>query len=226
MKPIEVVVETGKKRTFASALDWPGWSRSGKDEGSALQALVDYGPRYARILQVTPLGFQPPADVSALIVVERSEGNATTDFGAPDVLAAGEKKPLDQMAAERAKGLLQAYWQAFDRAVKAAQGKELRKGPRGGGRDLDKITRHVLEVEKAYLARLAWKAKTGEEGNLAAELMLTREATLAALDAAAKGQIPSEGPRGGKLWPPRYFVRRFAWHLLDHTWEIEDRIIS
>jgi hypothetical protein len=26
-----------------------------------------------------------------------------------------------------------------------------------------------------------------------------------------------------KLWSPRYFVRRSAWHALDHAWEIEDR---
>ena len=23
---------------------------------------------------------------------------------------------------------------------------------------------------------------------------------------------------------PRYFVRRLAWHVLDHVWEIEDRL--
>jgi hypothetical protein len=27
------------------------------------------------------------------------------------------------------------------------------------------------------------------------------------------------------IWPPRYFVRRVAWHVLDHAWEIEDRIL-
>lgn len=24
-------------------------------------------------------------------------------------------------------------------------------------------------------------------------------------------------------WPVRYAVRRMAWHVLDHAWEIEDR---
>ena len=50
MNPIEVFVETGKKKTFAGAVDWPGWCRGGRDEAGALQALVDYGPRYARVL--------------------------------------------------------------------------------------------------------------------------------------------------------------------------------
>ncbi len=32
-----------------------------------------------------------------------------------------------------------ASWTAFDATAEAAAGHELRKGPRGGGRDLDKI---------------------------------------------------------------------------------------
>jgi hypothetical protein len=35
---------------------------------------------------------------------------------------------------------------------------------------------------------------------------------------------PERVPRSGKLWTPRYFVRRTAWHALDHAWEIEDRL--
>lgn len=43
-KNIDVFLEAGTKRTFAGALDWPGWCRSGPDEGAAVQALLDYGP--------------------------------------------------------------------------------------------------------------------------------------------------------------------------------------
>jgi len=25
------------------------------------------------------------------------------------------------------------------------------------------------------------------------------------------------------VWPARYAIRRTAWHVLDHAWEIEDR---
>ena len=80
---IEVYLETGQKRAFAVALHWPGWCRSGRDEASALRALIDYAPRYARVLQSTQLGFHTPSETSALLVVERLAGNATTDFGAP-----------------------------------------------------------------------------------------------------------------------------------------------
>jgi hypothetical protein len=95
-------LEIGKKRAFAGATDWHGWCRSGRDEQAALQALFDYGPRYARVLQGARLGFHAPA----------------------------------------------------------------------------------------------------------------------------KGEISPRGPRGGARWAPRYFVRRVAWHMLDHAREIEDRVVS
>jgi len=78
---INVYLESGEKRTFAGALDWPGWCRSGPDEASAaLQALVDYGPRYARVLRAEEFAFQAPISISAFTVIERIKGNATTRF--------------------------------------------------------------------------------------------------------------------------------------------------
>jgi hypothetical protein len=220
---IDVYLEIGKKRTFAGAIDWPGWCRIGRDAGSALQALVDYGPRYARILSATRLGFQAPADASALAVVERLEGNATTDFGAPAVAPSSDTRPVDDAELQRFQTLLQACWRAFDATVQAAVGKELRKGPRGGGRDLEEIVRHVLDADVGYLARLAWKLDKSGEEDLGDELGRTRQAILNALAAATRGEVPARGPRGGVIWTPRYYVRRVAWHVLDHTWEIEDR---
>ena len=151
---IGVYLEIGKTRTFAGALDWPGWCRSGRDEAAAIKA----------------------------------------------------------------------GWRTFDSAVVAAKGKELRKGPRGGGRELDKIVRHLLESDAAYLARLGVRFKFAEGGDPQEELLRTRQAILQALEAAAAGESPKEGPRGGIRWTPRRFVRRVAWHVLDHAWEIEDRI--
>src|SRR4051812_5524137 len=116
---IEVYLEVGEKRTFAGALDWPGWCRRGSDEAAALQALVDHGPRYARVFRATPLQFNPPADVSAFAVIERLAGNATTDFGAPDLAPSGDARPFDADALRRSQTLLRAAWRAFDRAVEA-----------------------------------------------------------------------------------------------------------
>ena len=47
-----------------------------------------------------------------------------------------------------------------------------------------------------------------------------------ALSRAVSEGLPEKGPRGGTIWLPRYFVRRAAWHVLDHAWEIEDRALD
>ena len=52
-KRVEVYLECGADRTFAAALDWPGWCRSGSDEAGALEALLEFGPRYATTLART-----------------------------------------------------------------------------------------------------------------------------------------------------------------------------
>ena len=224
MNKINVVIETGKKRIFASALDWPGWSRSGRDEESALQALLAYGPRYAKVVQIAELEYQPPSDTTAFVVTERLQGNATTDFGAPGMIADSEKDPIDQSEFERLSALLKGCWGAFDSAAQQAMGKELRKGPRGGGRDLEKIQEHVMGADQGYLRSLGWKPEKADQRNSKEELRQIREEIVSALESAIKGELPEQGPRGGKRWPPRYFVRRVAWHVLDHAWEIEDRI--
>lgn len=224
MNSIKVFVEIGKRRVFVGAVDWPGWCRSGRDEKTALQALIDYGPRYAQVLHSREIDFQVPADSSDLVVTERHAGDATTDFGAPAIVLDGDREPIDRTEFERLQTILKSCWQAFDSAVQRATGRELQKGPRGGGRDLEKILDHVLEADRGYLARLAWKYKREGVKTPVEELGRTRQAILNALQAAEKGDLPEKGPRGGVIWPPRYFVRRVAWHVLDHAWEIEDRI--
>ncbi|MGH2619233.1 MAG: DinB family protein [Anaerolineales bacterium] len=221
---IDVYLEIGAKRTFAGALDWPGWCRSGRDEAAALRALFEYGPRYARALRQARLGFRAPSDVSDFVVRERLAGNATTDFGAPDMPTAHDSDPIESAELRRFQGVLKAGWRAFDAAVGAAPGKELRKGPRGGGRELDKIVRHLLESDAAYLALLGVRFKFAEGGDPQQELDRTRQAILASLAAAVRGEYPAAGPRGGVRWTPRRFVHRVAWHALDHAWEIEDRL--
>jgi hypothetical protein len=47
---IRTYVETGTKRAFAGAIEWPGWCRAGRDPDSALEALFDYRTRYAMTL--------------------------------------------------------------------------------------------------------------------------------------------------------------------------------
>jgi hypothetical protein len=216
---MNVILEIGRARTFASAVDWPGWSRAGRDAASALQALSDYGPRYARAVAAARLGFHAPAGPASLTVTDRRPGTATTDFGAPDAEWPEDAQPVSDAELRRFTRLLEAVWGALDAAADAARGRELRKGPRGGGRDLDAILEHVQGVDAAYLRQLGGQLPRGAPADLA----LTRQVMLETLARSAHGEVPAQGPRGGRRWTARYFVRRLAWHALDHAWEIEDR---
>jgi hypothetical protein len=215
---IRVVLEVAPKRTFASAIDWPGWSRSGRSESDALDALVAAADRYAAVVAYAGLTLPAKRRLEDLTIVERVRGGSTTEFGAPGEPAAAEADPVGAAELERLSGILQAAWAAFDAAAGSAAGRGLRTGPRGGGRRADKIAEHVLDAERAYLSKLGSRAPS-ESGP---EPM--RAAVLAALTARVRGEAPPDPARTRVLWPPRYAVRRIAWHTLDHAWEIEDRL--
>lgn len=217
-----VYLEIGKTRVIAGALDWPGWCRVGRDENAALQALLAYGPRYEGVVSSARLGFRPPRDASALAIAERLTGNATTDFGAPGVPPESDGRPVDDTELGRLQAVLKACWRSRDGVAEAARGLPLRLGPRGGGRTLDKILEHISEAEIAYLTAVGGKAPRGAAPADATRLI--RDAMLSTLEASARGEIAEHGPRGGRRWSPRYFARREAWHVLDHVWEIEDRM--
>jgi hypothetical protein len=211
----QVYLELGSKRIFACALDWPGWCRSGKDEDQALVALAMAAPRYAVVAAEAGLPF-PRESADRFEVVERLPGTATTDFGAPDRVATRDSAVLTPEDVERLVGLVAAAWIVFDRVVARAPA-ELRKGPRGGGRDRDKVARHVLAAEAAYARKLGIRLREPAVGDTAA-ITAQREAILEALRRAAEGtQVLEKG------WPAPYAARRIAWHVLDHAWEIEDR---
>ena len=57
-----VTVESVDTKAFASAIDWPGWSRSGKREQQALEALVAHAGRYAAIARRAGLDFPDVGD--------------------------------------------------------------------------------------------------------------------------------------------------------------------
>lgn len=220
--PVEVYVEATGKRAFAGAVDWPGWCRAGRDEEAAIEALVDHGPRYARVLKGSGVRFTPPARASTLEVVERVKGDATTDFGAPSIALMADAGPIDRRWLTRNERILRACWKAFDRAADSATG-ELTKGPRGGGRELDAIVGHVVGAEGSYLRMIGGKPPAFDEAEAAAARDDERAAVLDGLSHALTDGIPEKGPRGGARWSARYFVRRAAWHVLDHAWEIEGR---
>ena len=90
--PLAVYLEIGPKRTFAGAIEWPGWCRSGRGEEEALAALLAYAPRYGRVVKAAGLTFAATENPD---VVERLTGGAGTDFGAPSVAPAADDRPLD-----------------------------------------------------------------------------------------------------------------------------------
>jgi hypothetical protein len=220
---LDAYLEVGAKRVFAGAVDWPGWCRSARTEDAALRALIDYAPRYAGALGGAARGLKRPGAVSDLRVVERLKGDATTDFGAPSQAPKSDGRALDAARVKRQIRLWRACGSALDTAAAAARDKELTKGPRGGGRELDAIVAHVFEADRAYLRFIGDRLPKPEDGDAAGAMAGLRDAIAAALTARARGEPPAHPRRVEKYWSPRYFVRRSAWHALDHAWEIEDR---
>ncbi len=91
----------------------------------------------------------------AFDVVERVPGGPATALAAPECrrpfpqVTAGERAKVTPATARRLAGLVTAAWATFD-AVAAASPAELRKGPRGGGRDRDQL----IGADTAYARKL------------------------------------------------------------------------
>jgi len=217
---IKVCLEVTPKQAVASALDWPGWCRAGRNEGAALETLASYAGRYAPVAAHAGVSF---LFTVAFDVIERVPGGPATAFAAPEcrrpfpqITAAAERAVVTPAAARHLAGLLTAAWATFDE-IAAASPAELRKGPRGGGRDRDQILGHVIGTETVYARKLGIRLKQPPIGDVAAIGQL-REAIAAVLSAPSDGApvVP-----GG--WTTRYAARRIGWHLLEHAWEMQDR---
>ena len=209
---MDVYLERGVKRVFASAVDWPGYARIGKTDDDAIETLLDYGDRYASAISFARQGFEAPKTVE---VVDRVKGGSGTDFGALSVSPKADDRPVSAKEFKRQVALLKAAWKTFDAMAKTHARKKLSTGPRGGGRSIAKMTGHVLEADIAYLSSIGAKYKGSDMDEL-------REAFLGRLERHWKGE-PIENKRQNAPWTVRYVVRRSAWHALDHAWEIEDR---
>jgi hypothetical protein len=188
-----------------------------------LEALASYAQRYARVAELA--GGSLPSTLS-FDVVERVPGGPITAFAAaecrrpfPQVTAEAERAALTAIAARRLAELVAAAWATFDE-VAAASPAELRKGPRGGGRDRDEIVDHVIAAETAYARKLGVKRKQPAMNDMAARGEL-RDAVAAVIGRPSDGSpVVPDG------WTTRYAVRRIAWHVLEHAWEMQDRADS
>jgi len=204
---------------FAVAIDWLGLARWAKTEDEALEALIRYVPRYRKSLGAVAKALTEPRSGSQLKVVERVDGNATTDFGAPGVIATRDRRTLNDKELDQALKQLRGAWRAFERTAANTRGARLAPaGPRGGGRSLQKMVDHVREADEGYTSAIGLKSKPA-----GAEWSVVQQNFIAAVKARNAGELPDVGPRGGERWPALFAMRRSAWHSLDHAWELEDR---
>jgi hypothetical protein len=216
---IRVMVEQGKKRAVASAFDWPGWDRSARSEAEALEVLAAYRPRYAKIAKLAGLAdeFRAAGDIA---VVERLKGSGMTDFYGLSYRSAGsEHEPMSAAACKRKIALLRASWTYFD-DVASRVSAELRKGPRGGGRDRDKIIRHANGAEIHEFAKKVGVNTPLDARERPDDLRAHRDAFCAAIrDYNARRA-------SARTWTVQFVIRHSAYHMLDHAWEMEDRDLS
>jgi hypothetical protein len=221
--PVRTVIERGPKgkRSVAFSVDWPGWSRGARTAELALESLESYRGRYRPIASLAGMA-RAFDDAGPLEVVEDKVGTGSTDFwGISFSPSATEQGPMAEAELERAITLLRACWAFFD-DVAARVSPEMRKGPRGGGRDRDQIIRHTIRTESEDFAkqvglRIPERAALTPDG-----LRQHREAYVAAMRAYNAGEVR----RRMRSWTLPFLIRHSAFHTLDHAWEMEDKDLS
>jgi hypothetical protein len=221
--PVRTVVERGPKgkRSVAFAIDWPGWSRGAKSPELALETLESYRERYGAVAELAGMARDFEA-AGPLEIVEDRVGTGSTDFwGISFSPCTEEQGPMGEAELERAITLLRACWAFFD-AVAARVSSEMRKGPRGGGRDRDRIIRHTIRTESEDFAKQVG-LRVPEEAALSPDgLRRHREAYVAAMRAYNAGEVE----RRMRSWTLPFLIRHSAYHTLDHAWEMEDKDLS
>jgi hypothetical protein len=213
------MVEQGKKRAVASAIDWPGWGRSAKTEDAAMEVLEAYRPRYAAVAARAGLADEF-ATAGALEVVERLPGTGMSEFyGVSGQTAQPDLERMTAAECERRIAILRACWATFDE-VAARVSTELRPGPRGGGRSRDHIVRHTNGAELLEHAKKVGVVTPTDAIGDPVRIAAHRDAFVDGIrDHCARGIT-------ARSWTLQFLVRRCAWHFLDHAWEMEDRDLS
>jgi hypothetical protein len=218
---IRVLLEMGPKgkKVVAVAPDWPGLSRGAKTEDAAIERLLSYVPRYAPVAQLAGMDTAFPA-VATADVAERYPGTSSTDFwGISFAFSDIDRQAMSSQELDRELTLLRACWVFFD-DVRSRVSPEMRKGPRGGGRDRDHIVRHTLASEQQD-----WAKKIGLRPS--EDVTLTDEGLQAHRDTycTAIRALHAEG-KMARTWPLRFLIRHTAFHTMDHAWEMEDRDLT
>ena len=221
--PVRTVIEHGPKdrRSVAFSLDWPGWSRGSKSAELALDTLEAYRDRYRPVADLAGMTTEFDA-AGPLEIVEDSVGTGSTDFwGISFSPSSAEQGPMAEADFERAITLLRACWTFFD-GVAARVSPEMRKGPRGGGRDRDRIISHTIRIESEdFATRVGLRIPEGAA--LTPDGLRQHRATyVAAMRAYNAGEIE----RPMRSWTLPFLIRHSGFHTLDHAWEMEDKDLT
>src|SRR5712671_5250931 len=221
--PVRTVVERGpkEKRSVAFALDWPGWNRGAKSAELALETLEGYRERYRPIADLAGVAREFDA-AGPLEIVEDRVGPGSVDFwGISFSASSTEHGPLSDAEFDRKIKLLRACWTFFD-GVAARVSPEMRKGPRGGGRDRNRIIRHTIRTESEDFAKQVG-LRIPEEAALTPDgLRQHRETYVEAMRAYNAGEVAKRM----RSWTLPFLIRHSAFHTLDHAWEMEDKDLS
>ena len=218
---LRVLIEepTRGKRWVAVAADWPGLERGARKEDEAVEKLVRYVPRYLPVAKRVRRGSELAAQTE-VDIVGRYTGTGSTDFWgisfAPSPL---DHAPFDAPTFDRQAALLRAAWAEFDETAGRVSA-ELRLGPRGGGRSRDDIVRHVRAVEGSDFSQRVGAPSELEDMATSSGLARHRDRFIEAMRAWY-----AEGKPLGK-WTIPYLLRHTAYHVLDHSWEMQDRDLS
>ena len=221
--PVRTVIERGPKdkRAVAFGIDWPGWSRGAKTAELAWETLESYRERYRPVADLAGLAAEFDA-AGPLAIVEEKVGTGSTDFwGISFSPSAAEHGPMTEAELERGITLLRACWAFFD-GVAARVSSEMRKGPRGGGRDRDRIIRHTIRTESEDFAKQVGLRIPEEAALIPDGLRKHREAYVAAM----RGYNAGEVSRRMRSWTLPFLIRHSAYHTLDHAWEMEDKDLT
>lgn len=220
---LRVTVEIGPKgkKVAAVAPDWPGLERGAKTEEAAIERLQSYLPRYAQIAKLAGMDGEFAA-ITTVDIVEQYPGTGSTDFwGISFAFSSIDRQDMSSEELERELTLMRACWAFFD-DVRLRVSAEMKKGPRGGGRDRDRIVQHTLNTEQGWAKMIG--VLTPDDA------MLTDQGLKAHRDTYCHAirDYHSQGKLAGKVakWPLRYLIRHTAYHTLDHAWEMEDKDLT
>ncbi|MBA3826783.1 MAG: hypothetical protein H0X24_23170 [Ktedonobacterales bacterium] len=177
-----------------------------------------YLPRYAPVAHLAKMGAEFAA-IATVDAVERYPGTGSTDFWGISFAFSGiDQQAMSREELERELTLMQACWTFFDE-VRARVSAEMLKGPRGGGRDRDRIVRHTLGAEQDWAAKLGLRPPDGTPLTDAGLRAHRDDYCMAIRAFHAESKL-------ARTWPLRYLIRHTAFHTLDHAWEMEDKDLS